>query len=144
MNKAVSDINNATSVNNIDNIYASFKSQIGAILTSLRKYQEGKVSALNNYVNGKQNLYREADWAEIVDIVNTYSQSIRESKSRKDADNLYNSAIRHIDSVLTIEEHNAEELKDAKYEAVSEVKRHYGSFDLDSMPCSAYSECQQK
>ena len=133
VNSTVTDINDAENVATVDNLYASFKSQIGAILTSLRKYQEGKVSALNNYVNGKQNLYREADWAEIVDIVNTYSRSIRESESRKDSDNLYNSAIRHIDSVLTIEEHNAEELKDAKYEAVSEVKRHYGSFDLDSM-----------
>ena len=133
VNKAVSDINNATSVNNIDNIYASFKSQIASVLTSLRKYQESKVSALNNYVSGKQNLYREADWAEIMNTINSYAQKIRDSKSRKDADNLYNAAIKLIDAVLTIDEHNVEDLQEAKYQAIAEIKNHYGSFDLNVM-----------
>ena len=133
VNVTVDDINDAGSISTVDNLYASFKSQVGAILTSLKKYQEGKVSSLDNYINGKQNLYKADDWAEIISYRDEYVQRIRGSESKQDADNLYNSAIKLIDSVLTIEEHNAQDLKDAKYQAVAEVKNHYGSLDLNAM-----------
>ena len=133
VNKCVSDINNSTNVETINNIYASFKSQISSILTSFRKYLESKVSSLTNYVSGKQSLYRPEDWTEITGIINSYSASIRNSSTTKEADALYKTAIKLIDSILTIEEHNIEDLKEAKYEAISEIKNHYGSFDLNSM-----------
>ena len=133
VNKCVSDINNSTNVETINNIYASFKSQINSILTSFRKYLESKVNSLTNYVSGKQSLYRPEDWAEITDIVNSYSASIRNSSTTKEADALYKTAIKLIDSILTIEEHNIEELKEVKYEAISEIRNHYGSFDLNAM-----------
>ena len=133
VNATVSDINDATSIETVDNLYASFKSQIGAVLTSLQKYQEGKVEILSNYVSGKQSLYRVDDWDDITAIIKNYSAKIRASSTTKEADQLLDEGLKAIDSILTIEEHEAEELSEAKYNAIAEIRNHYGQFDFNNM-----------
>ena len=133
VNQYLDSVNSATTVVAVKELYASFQDAINGIVTRLEKYCESKITALQRYLLNQSGNYYANDWLEIKEIKQASIAELQVACSFEEIDLIYNFAIQQIDAVLTIEEHQTEDLNSAKQNAITEVKNHYASLNIDSM-----------
>ena len=143
VNQYVSDVNNATSVDTAKELYSLFVVEFNNVLNKIEKYRQNKITALQQYISDQSANYYEEDWAEIQEIKQAAIIELNKATDNKAIEQIYNSAIESIDAILTTEEHQLEELNNAKHNAIAEVKNHYGLLDIDSMSDSALEALNQ-
>ena len=136
----VNQVNSATSVESVKELYNSFIEAFNNVPTRFEKYRQNKISEIENYLSSQSEEYYEEDWQEILDIKAEAISNLESATNYQEIDQIFESAIQRIDSVLTIRGHKLEELNEAKRKAISEVKNHYASLDLNSMSNSEIEE----
>lgn len=139
-NQYIDSVNVATSVESVKELYNSFIEAFNNVPTRFEKYRQNKISEIENYLSGQSEEYYEEDWQEILDIKAEAISDLQSASGYQTMDQLFEEAIQRIDSILTIRGHKLEELNEAKRKAISEVKNHYASLDLNSMSNSEIEE----
>ena len=124
----------------VKELYNSFIEAFNNVPTRFEKYRQNKISEIENYLSSQSEEYYEEDWQEILDIKAEAISNLESATNYQEIDQIFESAIQRIDSVLTIRGHKLEELNEAKRKAISEVKNHYASLDLNSMSNSEIEE----
>ena len=101
--------------------------------TSLQKYQYEVKELLYLYKRDEYNLYRQ----EQLDAIDEYKEeaynNIDNASNKEEVDIFYAEALEKIDTVLTEEEMIVKELKEAKQQALNEIKDRYASLANSSL-----------
>ena len=133
-------VETATTVAVAEEIYISFQEEISNIVTKLEKYRKNKTYAIQEYLIDQSRDYYPNDWLQIMRIKHSAINELQGAASFEEIDSIYRYAIQEMDAILTIEEHKTEDLSNAKQNAITEVKNHYASLNIDSMSDNELAE----
>ena len=126
-------VEDATTVDAVKELYATFQDAVGGVITKLEKYCNSKTYAIKEYLIDQSRDYYPNDWLQIMRIKHSAINELQGAASFEEIDSIYRYAIQEMDAILTIEEHKTEDLSNAKQNAITEVKNHYASLNIDSM-----------
>lgn len=131
------EISKATSIEEVDAIYATYKAKIDAVKTTFRKYLDNAIAAVNAYKADHINDYRQDEKDEIASLKSEAIAAINAAKNNEEVDEIVANLKADIDDLLTDADYAAIELEDAIKEGQKEIYDHYSSIDT-----SKYSEAQ--
>ena len=133
-------VEDATTVDAVKELYATFQDAVGGVITKLEKYRKNKTYAIQEYLIDQSRDYYPNDWLQIMRIKHSAIDELQGAASFEEIDSIYRYAIQEMDAILTIEEHKTEDLSNAKQKAITEVKNHYASLNIDSMSDNELAE----
>jgi len=130
ISNGVTSINNAKTIEEVNDVVTSVKLQIDAVPSILDTYKATKKEELQAYKADCMDLYREAQQQEILAIKNNAYTAINSATNEAAVDVIVLTAKNNINSVKTAEELYAEELATLKEETITEIRRIYNNLDL--------------
>ena len=133
VNQYLDSVEDATTVDAVKELYATFQESVSGVITKLEKYCNSKTYAIQEYLIDQSRDYYPNDWLQIMRIKHSAINELQRAASFEEIDSIYRYAIQEMDAILTIEEHKTEDLSNAKQKAITEVKNHYASLNIDSM-----------
>ena len=133
MSQYLDSVEDATTVDAVKELYATFQEAVSGVITKLEKYCNSKTYAIQEYLIDQSRDYYPNDWLQIMRIKHSAINELQGAASFEEIDSIYRYAIQEMDAILTIEEHKTEDLSNAKQNAITEVKNHYASLNIDSM-----------
>ncbi len=126
-------INQADTVDKVIHILSRTTLAINGVKTAFEKYQDQAIESLNSYKKNDYNLYREEELDNIVAIKDEATSNIKKASSNEEIDAIQLEAKSKIDAILTSEQIAANELREAIYQQITEIKNRYASLIKDSM-----------
>lgn len=136
-------INNATTIEEVESIYATYKGQIDAVKTSLQKYQDQAIEIVNNYKAANLNDYRQDEKDEIASLKAEAIQEIRNATNKEDIDTIVVALKMAIDELKTDAQYAIEELADAIKDGQQRIYNHYASLDTSKYTAAQLSQLEQ-
>lgn len=140
VNQYLDSVEDATTVDAVKELYATFQESVSGVITKLEKYCNSKTYAIQEYLIDQSRDYYPNDWLQIMRIKHSAINELQRAASFEEIDSIYRYAIQEMDAILTIEEHKTEDLSNAKQKAITEVKNHYASLNIDSMSDNELAE----
>lgn len=132
-------ISHATTIEQVDSIYANYKARIDAVKTTFRKYQDSSIEIVNDYKANELNKYRQDEKDEIAALKQAAIADINAATSQEAVDEIVVNLKIDIDELKTNEEYLAIELEDAIKDGQQRIYSHYSSIDT-----SKYSDIQRE
>ena len=126
-------INDAETVEKVVLILNRTSLAINGVKTAFEKYQDQAIEFLDSYKKADSSLYREEELDNIASIKEDAISSIKKATSNEEIDSIKLEAKSMIDAVLTSEQISENELKEAIYQQIAEIKNRYASLIKDSM-----------
>ena len=143
VNQYLTSVESATTVDAVKELYAAFQEAINNLVTKLEKYCQSKIYAIQKYLINESSDYYPNDWLQIMEIKHSAISELESASSLEEIDSIYNYAMQEIDAILTIQEHQEEDLNNARHNAIAEVKNHYASLNIESMSDSELQELNE-
>ena len=115
----------ADTVEKVDQILDRLSLMVDQVKTAFEKYQDEVLSAIDSYKKDIYSSYRQDELYSIISIKEEATKFIKNSSSIEEIDQLFANAKASIDSVLTDEEMTQNELNEAIYEQLTQIKNRY-------------------
>ena len=115
----------ADTVERVEQILDRLSLMVDQVKTAFEKYQDKVLSAIDSYKKDIYSSYRQDELYSIISIKDEATKFIKNSSSIEEIDQLFADAKANIDSVLTDEEMAQNELNEAIYEQLTEIKNRY-------------------
>lgn len=123
----------ADTVEKVEHILSRVSNLISDIKTIFEKHQAEAILLIESYKKDDYNLYRQEELSTILTIKEEVINNIKKSSSIEEIDEFYAEAKSSIDLILTDKEMSENELKDAIYKQLNEIKNRYASLVSESM-----------
>lgn len=136
-------INNATTVEEVDSAYATYKGRIDAVKTSLQKYQDQAIEIVNNYKAANINDYRQDEKDEMASLKAEAVQEIRNATTKERVDEIVVALKMAIDELKTDAQYAVEELADAIKDGQQSIYSHYASLNTSNYTAAQLSQLEQ-
>ena len=121
----LTQINNATSVEEVEQLLANALTQIDNVPTSFRKIQNAAIDEINQYKADELDLYRQDEKDEIARLKLEAIESVNNALTQEEINSIVINFKIKVDALKTNEQYEKEELDDAKLQASETIKNHY-------------------
>ena len=126
-------ISKATTVEEVDSIYATYKGKVDEVKTTFRKYQDAGIEAVNAYKADNLADYRQDEKDEIASLKKEAVEAINVAKTNDEVDEVVANLMDDIDDLMTDADYDKIELEDAIKDGRQEIYDFYAAIDTTGL-----------